>query len=655
MLDRTHSYKPLDFGNGLVAGSVNEFGQLVALNTYHPEAGYITLSCQNPFPAEWRYQPEKVRQYRNKLASPNLPGFGLAFPQQTTPLTNCYIDTPAVPRVEFQLENGIAVNITSCALYFEAKSYPGAIQLVTITNPHPEEIDLPLEWSGSLTLTTASYTQLTEGGPLPRPDDVYAVSVLDNIAVLENKALGRAVAIMVGAVSPENGKPETLTGATFRANPRPEGGYKLALNASLLLKGGSVKELLISYIWGNSPEEALQNMQKLANQKAATLVENSASLWKKLATTAYKPTLEAQLPGANWLIRQALTYILACCAVPISPTATCLITDHQLLPLAWTRDSYYQAQALLALYKKALRENNAEMAQMIARLLRGHLVWLFEVAERPHGYWGRSYLANGRCKDLAYQLDQQCYPLLELMDYLEVTGDRDFALQPKLEEIVEYLLAQLSPEGWLFPTTETPADDKVAMPYHLSSQILVWYLFKRLTKADLLEKYSAARLLEISENIRRDIYQYMVVRENNSRLFCYLTDLKGNYQLYHDANDWPTSLAPTWGFCAEDDPLWQATMDFAFSPANLRGYYNGAFGGLGSVHTPHSWPLGDVQELLFSQRVGDRDRELKLWDKLKAVACWDGALPEACYENTGQVASRHWFSWPGSVLAALLL
>ena len=77
MFDRVHSYKPLDFGNGLVAGSVNDRGRLVSLNTCQPQYGYVTLTNMRPFPDDRWYDSAFVREYRAQQASPTLPGFGL--------------------------------------------------------------------------------------------------------------------------------------------------------------------------------------------------------------------------------------------------------------------------------------------------------------------------------------------------------------------------------------------------------------------------------------------------------------------------------------------------------------------------------------------------------------------------------------------------
>jgi mannose/cellobiose epimerase-like protein (N-acyl-D-glucosamine 2-epimerase family) len=141
-------------------------------------------------------------------------------------------------------------------------------------------------------------------------------------------------------------------------------------------------------------------------------------------------------------------------------------------------------------------------------IVRRHVLWMFEMAERVEGLWGRSYLATGRIKDRAYQLDQQLFPLLELADYVLATGDQ--ALLHQLEEksvlpLIGILLARRAPQGWLFSTDETPADDPLTLPYHLSSHILMWRTFRRLAEAGM-----SAGLASMAEDIRGDINTHFV-------------------------------------------------------------------------------------------------------------------------------------------------
>jgi meiotically up-regulated gene 157 (Mug157) protein len=297
------------------------------------------------------------------------------------------------------------------------------------------------------------------------------------------------------------------------------------------------------------------------------------------------------------------------------------------------------------------------LQQIIDALVRRHLLWLFETAERPDGAWGRAYLTNGRCKDQVFQLDQQCYPLLELADYYAMTGDTAVVerLKGHVGALLELLLKRRAANAWLFPTSETPADDRVAMPYHLSSQIVVWRTLRALASLNAQVALTNRNLEDAAEQVRRDVYRHMVVVHAGQPLFCYLTNLQGGYRLYHDANDLPTALAPVWGFCSRNDAIWRATIAFAYSEANVGGYYTGHYPGLGSVHTPHPWPLGAVQALLVAGLLDDAPAGARAWHTLHDRACWDGMLSEAYDEATGTVASRHWFAWPGAALAMLAL
>jgi hypothetical protein len=652
MLDRNRSYKPLDFGNGLVAGSVNDQGRLVALNTCHPEQGYVTLTNLPPFPDDRWYDPAFVREYRAKQASPDLPGFGFHFGDQASYPAACSIDLPAMPTVQLELAPGIKAEIVTFAPFGpDSRPITEAIQLCTLTNERDEPYRLNFSWQGELALTRASYAQLTEGGPIPRPHDVYQTREVGTTLTIENKELGQTVAIVIAEVVPDSYLFKPFFDWQITDNQEKKQ-LSLKLPATLTLEAHSNLTLITIYAFVTDSEEVNYVISGLAGNE---LKEQTARHWQRLDHIGLPEINE--LPGAAWFIRQNLAYILGCCAVPLENGSVCMITDHQLLPLAWTRDAYYAIQALLALRKQAKASTVPEASDLITELdhlIKQHLIWLFEVAERPQGYWGRAYLTNGRCKDFIFQLDQQCYPLLELADYTEVTGDKALAqrLKPQIENALVGLLARRADEAWLFPTGETPADDKVELPYHLSSQITVWRMLIRLAELEMVENYNEVQLRDMAEQIRQDVYKFMVAENQGQKMFCYLTDLNGSYRFYHDANDWPTTLAPLWGFCSKDDPVWQATLNFGFSEANQGGYYSGQFGGLGSVHTPHPWPLGDFQELLLARLQKDKVRAIKVWSKVLRIACWDGTFPEAYDEQSGQVASRHWFAWPGAMLSA---
>jgi hypothetical protein len=189
---------------------------------------------------------------------------------------------------------------------------------------------------------------------------------------------------------------------------------------------------------------------------------------------------------AAFIVQRNIDYLLSCCAVPVTDEHVCAITDHQLLPLAWNRDVYYMIQLLFVAEQQTERLVEAcwqaAWREKVQRVIRGHLLWTFETAQRPHRYWGRAYLTTGYCKNDVFQLDQQCYPLLELCDYFTRYRDEHLVsrVSSQVNEILDMLMEYKDEHTWLFKTGETPADDAVAYPYHFSSQVLVWWTLKHL-------------------------------------------------------------------------------------------------------------------------------------------------------------------------------
>ena len=306
----------------------------------------------------------------------------------------------------------------------------------------------------------------------------------------------------------------------------------------------------------------------------------------------------------------------------------------------------------------------------ISHQVKSHLNWVFHDAQRPHIFWHRSYLANGVPKDgPIFQLDQQCYPILELCDYFETIPDSENFVRGILEErtissIIDILLAKRDPQSKLFPTDETPGDDPVEFPFHFSSHVLVWHMFKRLS--ELLKKLGdsstlqSLRMQELAKETLDATTTHFVAQnpKTNETMFAYLTDGTGQHAFYHDANDIPTLLAREWGFVStgELSGLWIRTMEFGLSIGNDGGYYgDGPFGGLGSVHTPGPWPLGYFQELVFAEMMGNYPARDNAWGRIQGTMFSDGLFSEAVDSSTGECTSKAWFSWPGSMIGSALL
>lgn len=591
ILNRRAPYKPLDFGGGGVTGSLDADGCLIALNGYHVQHGYITLTAADPFPDDQRYDPRVVRAYRASLV--HLRGFGC---RANAPIISrqSALLSGALPRLTQQYTDG-ALHLLTCA------ANGGAYQLW-----RTEGGTVP-RWAGRFNLMRCAYTQLTEGGVIAAPPVVQQVRLHNGILTVENPALGAAVAI--SGFAPDQAFVKDYEGAAT---------LDLALNGT---ESGA-----LCYVFGATADEA-------AN-RAAQLAQGSPSVPFGEVSTAWLHRMRDF--DQNPLVQRGLAYCLLC-VVPVGE-GVCLLTDHMLLPLSWNRDAYYMARALLA-----WRGNQSETFEVVRR----HLIWLFEQAQRLNGTdWARCYMANGMIKDAAYQLDQQIYPLLELADYTRLSGDRELLarFEGQCAGWIQALLARKHPGAALFPTDETPSDDPIALPYHFSSHILLWHTLRALARMGAAGYAWDA----LANQVQTAIQQHFVAKQAGRLLYAYAADGMGKWHLYHDANDLPFALMPFWGFCSATDPIWQNTVMFAFSPANVGGYYGGR---LGSVHTPAAWALGDVQDLLIGQALGDDQRQARARAALQAAAQWDGALSEAYDAASGAVISRTWFAWANAALA----
>jgi hypothetical protein len=420
----------------------------------------------------------------------------------------------------------------------------------------------------------------------------------ESLLVIHNPAIGAAVAVAGLDVS----------SAVEQSADHP-------LTLDLPLQGEQ-----LAYGVGTSVEAAVANARWLL---AHASLEASLLVWHGLwGSIPHDP-----------LLRRGIAYGLLV-AVPVGE-GICLLTDHMLLPLSWNRDAYFVARALLSAGQRDV--------------VRRHLLWTFETAVRPSGAWARCYLANGQVKDSAYQLDQQLYPLLELAEYSLETGDQSLIerFKPHIEAIFAALESRRDPHRLLFSTDETPGDDPIALPYSLSSHILLWHTLNKLATLGLAGSWGA-RLVPL----RATIQKTFIAEHHGHSIYAYAADSTGSLHFYHDANDFPLALAPAWGFVPATDPVWQATIKFAFSAANHGGCYGGR---LGSVHTPAPWALGDVQEIVIARALGDLAREKRARAHLRAAAQPDGALPEAYDPVTRSVVSRLWFAWPSAAYACVEL
>lgn len=614
-LDPSQPYKPLDLGEAGVSASVDAQGRLLSVGWGHREHGFVTLAPRRARIAEGqRFDEAAVRRFRRLLSSPRAAGFGLRAEARRPPRgrSAAWLLEDAIPLTAVPGSPGARV-ATFVPHPDDAGGARGVLQVVLPGRARPR-----LVWRGDVRLARASYPELTEVRPLPPPATRPVARALEGGVVVEDRLLATAAALVGDFVG------------DARAGRRSDG-----FEVTARLRPGA---RAVALGLGDDADAAFEAARALAALDPDDALRREVERWR--ARWVDWPSGRS---GLDRLARRGVGYVLACCAVPVGE-AVCLVTDHRILPLAWTRDGYFMARALLAW---AASGGPREAVDVVRR----HLDWLFRVAERPEGWWARSHLVGGQRKDPVFQLDQQLYPLLELCDYAEVTRDRA-PLERYAGEIASALRAverRRARGTALYGSDENAADDPLELPYQTANQILAWRTFMRLHELDV----GNGRLRELAESCARAVAERQVASSEDGRcVYAYATDLDGRAILYHDANDLPLVLAPTWGFCRAEDPVWRTTMRFALSPANP-GFFPGLRGGLGSLHTPAAWPLGVVQAWLVARDAGDTRLRAESERTLRAQAFWDGSLPEASDPDDGRPVSRAWFAWPSAAVAGL--
>jgi hypothetical protein len=591
-------------------------GSWLSLGRPHPGRGFVELTGAPPFDEALRGRPDAVRRYRHQLTLAGKAALRL---------------TGAVPQVAPDPGPGgrPAWSGADRAVSYRAEAWAAAGR-PAVTQRHlwragPDLRPRRVVLVASARLQRPSFAEITEVSPLPPLPSAASTSARGTVLRLRDRALPAAarVEVAVAGGTTEGWRVDADT-ARLSISWDPGRDPTLEVTVTCVLAPD------------DPPGPAGRPAPDRPGDLPGPLPPSRLHLPDRL-----RPRLSALVDGV-------LNYVLGCTALAVAPGERCLVTDHRLLQLSWTRDAYYQASLLLA-----ARHREPRALGVVAE----HLRWLWFRCDRAGG-WMRSHLPNGAVKDRALQADQQLYPLLELLDYREAAGTWPEALPGRggwgEAATQAWRALPVDPDLGLVAGEENPADDPASLPYLLSTQVLRWYTASRLGAHAAELGLEARALAGAAGTVRAAIPDRFACPGPFGDQWAYETDGRGRARRYQDANDLPTALAPLWGLCPPDDRQWTATMRFALDPANP-GWSPGPWGGLGSAHTPGTWPLGDVQEWVAASLLGDTGRAERALERLLAVAAPDGLLPETYDSGTGRWLARPWFAWPGATLAALAL
>lgn len=592
-----HTDKPLDVGTGTVCASFAADGSWLSVGRPHPRVGFVEINGMPPFDETRRGDPVATRRYRATMIDPGSAFLRVRALGRPPPRLAVSTDDPrTVSWRRSEAEGPVAV----------ASGGPGEHCVTQQWRFDDGRDGTVVEFAGRL--DRPALAEITEINP-PTP-----TGAVTHLAADGDRLIVRSPALPAVATIQASGEAWELTAT----------GARLRLPAT------------------RRSLELTVTLESAIDPESGATQHDLPAGWPPAPTDGGDG--RSGVAGIERLLARALTYVRTCTALAVGPAERAFLTDHRLLPLSWTRDAYYQALLLLATGDAADQGRVAD-----------HLRWLWRRCLRADGRWMRSHHANGKPKDLAFQADQQLYPLVELADFWRASGGLPDGVDwPRLVPPAwQAALAAVDPATGLIASEENAADDHADLPYIAASQVLLWYAALRLAEPLLARQIglSSTELTAVADRIRTATARHIVVRGR----WAYAVDGQGRSVDYHDANDLPTALAPIWGFCPSDDPTWRATIDFAFSRANP-GYVTARMGGLGSAHTPGAWTLGDIQGWLVARTIGDDAAAGASLERLVQAAFGDGMLPEA-YQSSAESVTRirHWFAWPGAALGAFWL
>ena len=115
----------------------------------------------------------------------------------------------------------------------------------------------------------------------------------------------------------------------------------VVLPAPVEVGEGATAELILAIALGRDLQATLAEARAISRdgaRLAADEMRARRTLWTGLGLENDR----------GYEVRRGVAYALDCAASRISENVVAIITDHEILPLVWTRDAYYICRALLS-------------------------------------------------------------------------------------------------------------------------------------------------------------------------------------------------------------------------------------------------------------------------------------------------------------------
>ncbi|MDR2621785.1 MAG: glycoside hydrolase family 125 protein [Dysgonamonadaceae bacterium] len=359
----------------------------------------------------------------------------------------------------------------------------------------------------------------------------------------------------------------------------------------------------------------------------------------------------------------------------------------------WLRDSAAQVWPYLSLIKKD-EPLRLLIAGVINRQTKCILIDPYANAfnDGPTGSeWESDYTQmKPELHERKWEIDSLCYTVRLAYHYWKLTGDtsifssewekaaelilktfreqqRKDSLGPyKFQRKTERQLDTLCNDGYgapvkpvgLIVSSFRPSDDATTLNFLIPSNLFAVTSLKQLAEiASRVTKNNtfASHCTALADEVQRAIHTYAVADHlNYGKIYAFEVDGFGNKLFMDDANV-PNLLAlPYLGCVDRNDPVYQNTRKFVWSPDNPYFFKGKAAEGIGGPHIGFDmiWPMS----LIIKAMTSNDAKEIKYClTTLRDTDAETGFMHESFNKDNPAKFTRSWFAWANTLFGELIL
>ena len=314
-----------------------------------------------------------------------------------------------------------------------------------------------------------------------------------------------------------------------------------------------------------------------------------------------------------------------------------LVTSRS--PRYYVSAAYWDRDSLLWSFPSILVTDEKRAKKM--------LDYVFTTQRRNIGVHSR-YI-DGVVLEPGFELDELCAPILALYMYIQQTDYWGYLDRPYVTDSIMQIVEELEEHKHenipLYDTFLQPTDDPIVYPYLTYNNVLVWKVMRIL--AHFIQHSNLPLEAEIflnhADQIKKAIYEHAVIIEETGKCFAWSVDLDGHHNIY-DEPPGSLQLLPYYGFCSNEDPIYQNTIELIRSDRYSYAFKGKPFEELGCAHANHPWVLSIANSFLSERKEQARDLVIR--------APMDGGIAcESIDEYTGEPRTGEHFATCAGFLA----